>query len=386
MKTNHKKYPKSAVIFKSGSKSKSYFYLITKGDVIAHNYFISDSDFFYKKGDIVGFISAITNEPYFSNIETTEDCEFIKIKVENISKIDNNNIIERISNYLSFMLEFWLSRYYNIVISNKIDLYNKEDILVMASIYKNNGFIDASYKICKSYINIFKDYENTDRINHFLKYLIPSPKPELVKENTYKFLKGTCLYSEFDTGMNIYIIKSGKIGIYNIINSKQTLRFIYTKGYVLNGGSPSLDYKPLVTTAIALENSVVEILPYEDFRKRIYTNSKLKIDYLKTTSMKILSATLKIKAVNKESIMEKMIVLIYSILKIEALFYDFNDKNSLKLLYSIDDMKNMLNLEVHNNEICSELKKIEYLELNTFKKIIITDIRNYFLKYEKYTL
>ena len=95
--------------------------------------------------------------------------------------------------------------------------------------------------------------------------------------------------------------------------------------------------------------------------------------------MKILSTTLKIKAVNKESIMEKMIVLIYSILKIEALFYDFNDKNSLKLLYSIDDMKNMLNLEVHNNEICSELKKIEYLELNTFKKIIITDIRNYFL-------
>ena len=115
-------------------------------------------------------------------------------------------------------------------------------------------------------------------------------------------------------------------------------------------------------------------------------NDGLKIDYLKTTSMKILSTTLKIKAVNKESIMEKMIVLIYSILKIEALFYDFNDKNSLKLLYSIDDMKNMLNLEVHNNEICSELKKIEYLELNTFKKIIITDIRNYFLKYEKYTL
>ncbi|MDA1468582.1 hypothetical protein OGZ02_06955 [Brachyspira hyodysenteriae] len=40
-------------------------------------------------------ISSVTNEPYFSLIEAVEDCELLEIKIENINKIDNHNIIKK---------------------------------------------------------------------------------------------------------------------------------------------------------------------------------------------------------------------------------------------------------------------------------------------------
>ncbi|ASJ20409.1 Crp/Fnr family transcriptional regulator [Brachyspira hampsonii] len=377
------KYPKSSIIFKNNKKPENYFYIIIRGKTISYNNFIKDSNFFSKNGDIIGLISSITNEPYFSSIEAIEDCELLEIKIENIKNINNKNIIKRISNYLLFTIEVWLSKYYSILINKKIDLYNKEDTLLMAEIYKNNGFEDACYKLCISHINIFKHCENCDDVIEFLKKLKPADEPIKVDKNIYKFSKGYCLYTELDIINNIYFIKSGKIGIYNIINSKQTAGVIYKSNHILNFVNPKLEYKPLFITAIVLEESVIEILTYNDFIKKLYTNIDLRLDYIKMNSIKIITAILKIKALNKKNIKEKIIVLIYSILKIETLF---NDDIKIKLLYSLEDIKNMLNLQISNDEIYSLLKDINYIEINLFNNIVITNAKSYFDEYKDYTI
>ncbi|ADG70421.1 putative transcriptional regulator, Crp/Fnr family [Brachyspira murdochii DSM 12563] len=326
-------------------------------------------------------ISSVTNEPYFSLIEAVEDCELLEIKIENINKIDNHNIIKRISSYLLFTLEVWLSKYYNILINNKIDLYNKEDTLLMAKIYKNNGFEDACYKLCISHINTFKDCENCDNVIEFLKNLKPADEPIKVDKNIYKFSKGYCLYTELDIINNIYCIKSGKIGIYNIINSKQTAGVVYKSNHILNFVNPKLEYKPLFITAIVLEESVIEILTYNDFIKKLYTDISLRLDYIKMNSIKIITTILKIKALNKKNVKEKIIVLIFAILKIETLF---NDNKTIKLSYSYEDIKNMLNLSISNNEIYLLLKNINYIETDLFNNIIITDSESYLNEYSNY--
>ncbi|WP_336596098.1 cyclic nucleotide-binding domain-containing protein, partial [Brachyspira catarrhinii] len=381
--TKHKliKYPKSSIIFKSSEKPENYFYVIIKGKTLSFNNFIKDSNFFSKNGDIIGLISSITNEPYFSSIEAIEDCELFEIKIDNIKNIHNKNIIKKISNYLLFTLEVWLSKYYNILINNKIDLYNKEDTLLMAKIYKNNGFEDAGYKLCISHINTFQDCENCDDVVDFLKHLKPASEPIKIDKNVYKFQKGYCLYTELDIINNIYCIKSGKIGIYNIINSKHTVGVIYKSNHILNFVNPKLEYKPLFITAIVLEESVVEILPYDDFLEKLYTDISLRLDYIKMNSMKIITTILKIKALNKKNIKEKIIVLIYSILKIETLF---NDNKTIKLSYSYEDIKNMLKLSISYTEIYLLLKNINYIETDLFNNIIITDAESYLNEYSNY--
>ncbi|ADG72838.1 cyclic nucleotide-binding domain-containing protein [Brachyspira murdochii] len=376
------KYTKGTVIFRNGEEAKDYFYIISRGKILSCNTFCDNFTIKYNEGGIIGIIQSVTGEPYYSTSETAEDCELWQIKTENINRLNNKHLINKISNYLSFILERWLSKYYSIITKNKIDLYNKDDILTMASIYKEGGFIDASYKLCKAYLNSFKENINIDKVNNFIKSLTPAKKPEYIKKNLLKITKGYCLYSELEISNYIYYIKSGKLGVYNIINGKYITRAVYTSGYIINGYSPVLEYKPLLTTVIALEDSVIEIINQDELIKNLYSNAELRIKFIKMISIKIISTVLKIKAVKKENIRHKFILIIYSILKIETLF---SMPEYLKLLYKIDDIKNMLNLDIENEIIYSELKKIKYIELDSLNSIIVIDIVNYFKEYEDYT-
>ncbi|ELV05121.1 Crp/Fnr family transcriptional regulator, partial [Brachyspira hampsonii 30599] len=64
----------------------------------------------------------------------------------------------------------------------------------------------------------------------------------------------------------------------------------------------------------------------------------------------------------------------------------FNDDIKIKLLYSLEDIKNMLNLQISNDEIYSLLKDINYIEINLFNNIVITNAKSYFDEYKDYTI
>ncbi|AEM21834.1 hypothetical protein Bint_1213 [Brachyspira intermedia PWS/A] len=376
------KYKKGDIILKDSQISKDCFYIITKGSIRSYNNFYNNT---YKMGNIIGLIASIAKEPYYSTVEAIEDTELWEIKIENINKINNKHLINKISNYLSFVLEIWLSKYYSLIIKNKIDLYNKEDILTMASIYKDNGFIDASYKLCLSYINMFEnDYNvnNIDDVKKFMKTLIKSKEPEHIDNNSYKMYKGYCIYTELEATNHIYYIRSGRIGIYNIADSSYITRTIYPAHFVIDDYAPTLEYKTLFTTAIVLEDSIVEILTKEELVKKLHDNAELRFKMIKMTSMKVISTILKIKSINKTELRDKLIVLIYGILKIETLF---SEKTYIKLYYKIEDIKNMMHDDIDINDMQNALKNIEYLEFDCFNNIIVTDSYKYFKEYESYT-
>lgn len=376
------KYKKGDTILKNSQISKDCFYIITKGSIRSYNNFYNK---IYKMGNIIGLIASIAKEPYYSTVEAIEDTELWEIKIENINKINNKHLINKISNYLSFVLEIWLSKYYSLIIKNKIDLYNKEDILTMTSIYKDNGFIDASYKLCLSYINMFEnDYNvnNIDDVKKFMKSLVKSKEPEHIENNSYKMYKGYCIYTELEATNHIYYIRSGRIGIYNIADSSYITRMIYPAHFVIDDYTPTLEYKTLFTTAIVLEDSIIEILTKEEFVKKLHDNAELRFKMIKMTSMKVISTILKIKSINKTELKDKLIVLIYAILKIETLF---SEKTHIKLYYKIEDIKNMMHDNIEIDDIQNTLKNIEYIEFDCFNNIIVTDSDKYFKEYESCT-
>ena len=372
------KFNKSDLIFKSGEDSEDYFYIIKKGKIISYNNFYEKYKYYNKEGNIIGLISSIINEPYFSTIEAVEDTEVIKIKIDNILNINNKDLIDKICRYLYFILETWLSKYYIILAKNKVDLYNKDDILIMSNIYKNNGFIDAGYKMCDEYIKLFPENKDVNKVKELLKNMKAEEEPKHIEGNVYRFKKGYCLYTEINTGNHIYIIKSGKVGIYSILNSKQTVRIIYSDNYIINGYKPTLEYTPLMTTAIVLSDAVIEIIDKEE----LLDNFELSKTLIKMTSMKINNAVLKIKAINTNDIKSKLIIILYSIIKIETLF---NKKESIYLDYKIYDIKNMLNIDADLNDISNELKHIKHIKLNdTDNSIEISNTIKYIEEYKNY--
>ncbi|CRF32713.1 Crp/Fnr family transcriptional regulator [Brachyspira suanatina] len=379
------KYTKGSIILKYSQEARDCFYIISKGSVRAHNDFY-DNSHTYKMGHIIGLIASITKEPYYSTIEAAEDVELWEIKVENINRINNKHLINRISTHLSSILEIWLSKYYSMIIKNKLDLYNKEEILIMASIYKYNGFIDASYKLCSSYINLFsKDYndDHLNNIRNFMKNLTKSKEPELIENNSYKMYKGYCIYTELETTNRIYYIKSGKVGIYNIADSDYITRIIYPEQCIIDSYAPNLEYKTLFTTAIVLEDSVIDIMTKEELIKMIYNDTELRFKIVKMTAMKVISTILKMKAIKRTELRDKLIVLIYSVLKIETLFCE---QIYIKLYYKIKDLKNMIHDDTDINDIRETLTNIDYVEFDCLDNIIVTDSNKYFEEYKNYTI
>ncbi|WP_300368897.1 cyclic nucleotide-binding domain-containing protein [Brachyspira sp.] len=372
------KYKKGKIVLKYAQNAEDYFYIISSGKVIAYNDFY-EKTYMYKRGDIIGLISSVSKEPYYSTIETIEDTELWKIKTKYITKINNVHLINRISHYLSFIFEIWLSKYYTEIVKNKMDLYNKEDILTIANIYKNNGFKDASYKICSDYIKLFNSDYNVDKVKNFIKSIDKVKEPQHINNNSYKIYKGYCLYSELGSNNNIYYIRSGRVGIYNIIDSDYSTRIIYPKEYIIDSSRPKLEYTPLSATAIVLEDSIIDIMSRDELIKQICYDKEIRLKIVRMISMKVVSTILKIKAIKKSNFKDTLIVFIYSLLKVETLFYN---KEYIKLYYKMEDIKNMLHKDIDIDEIKNTLKTINHVEFDSFNNIIITNIKKYFDEYK----
>ena len=376
------KFKQKDLILKSGDKTENYFYIITEGKVLSYNNFYEQYKLYSKKGAIIGLISAVIREPYFETIEAVEDTEVIKINIDSIVNINNKTLINKIYKHLYLVLETWLSKYYTILAKNKVDLYNKDSILIIANIYLNNGFQDAAYKIYRDYIQLFPENKDIEEAKKLLKDIKPIEEPQLIDKNVYKFKKGYCLYSELNTSDLIYMVKSGKVAIYSIVNSKQTMRIIYSSNYFINGYRPILEYAPLLTTAIVLEDSVMEIMNKEELLAKLDMDKNLRINLIKIISTKINNAVLKIKAINAKDIKSKLIIIIYSIIKIEQLF---NESTSMTLPYNIYNIINILNLEIDLNEIHKELKTIKYIKYDKNSNTIdVTNTIKYIKEYGNY--
>ncbi|WP_297277964.1 cyclic nucleotide-binding domain-containing protein [uncultured Brachyspira sp.] len=221
-KYNTLSFQKSSIIYIKNQYPKDSFYVITKGKAISYGTF--DYNIEFNKGNILGLVNAVLNEPYFYNVKAVEDTEVMEIKIEDIVNIESKDLMVKIDRYLDTSLEMWLSKYYMSLSNNhnnSIFISSKDDVLKMAEVYKKNGFDDASYKLYKKCIELFPESEN--EIKNQLSSLTPISEPTAMGNNTFSYKKGYCIYTELEASNKLYIIQSGKVGIYNIINSHQKL-------------------------------------------------------------------------------------------------------------------------------------------------------------------
>ncbi|WP_048593805.1 cyclic nucleotide-binding domain-containing protein [Brachyspira suanatina] len=372
-------FKKSSIIFIKNQSPKNSFYIITKGKAISYGTLESNVEF--NKGDILGLVNVVLNEPYFYNMKALEDMEVIELTLDEIINTKNKDLTIKIYEYLNSSLETWLGRYYLLISESKEIIKGKtqEEILNMAQVYSKNGFDHAAYKLYNEYIKRFpNDNENIDDVKNKLSNINPIEEPLAKKENVFHYKKGYCLYTELEGSDKLYLIKSGKIGIYNIVNLKQITRSIYSKNSIIDGYNPILEYQPLSTSAIILEDSVIKVLKKEELLNVIENDNSIKLYYIKMLSMKIRNTILKIIAINTDDMLAKILITLYYIVKTETLP---NNIDHIDLPYNINDIKTMLN--IRDNEIIKkELNKIKTISISDNNYINITNIKGFIMEYK----
>ena len=376
-------FKKSSLIFIEDQCPKNSFYIIIKGKAISYGRYF-DNDTQYAKGDILGLVNSVLNEPYFFNVKAEEDIEALEINVNDIINIYNKDIMIKIHNYLYNTLEAWLSIYYmRLSHNNSISKYNftEEYILDMGKIYINNSLPTVSYKIYNQYLELFPNSNNIETVKGMIssmsEYNIENPIK--IEDNVFYYKKGYCLYTELMSSDYLYIINSGKVGIYNIVNSKLVARAIYSSNNVIDGSAPYINYQPLSTTTVVLEDSKIRLLKKEEFIPIITNVNSLRPYYLKIVSTKIRNNVLKVMALNTNDISIKLLITIYYILRTETLFS--KETNSVDLLYKISDIAAIIGYD-NTTVIRNELKKIHSLTIDDDDYIHAGNIASIIREYE----
>ena len=383
------KFKKDSIIFIEGQEPKHTFYIIVSGTVMAYSYFADNYAVEYKAGEIIGFFNAVINEPISSTVKAIEDVELLEMNVQEIENINNRNILNKMYDYLLLNLERWLDRYYYFLNkSNKhyIHLESKtSDIIEMGKIYYNNGFYGAAYKIFSDYkkSNNKENNEEIDKLISEIEPLIEDFKePELIDNNVHKYKKGYCLYTEIQSGDYLYIIKYGKVGVYNIFNSKQVTRRVAIDGDIINGYAPTSKNQALSTTAIILQDSIVQTVKKEEIINLIYVDKNIRLYLTKVMSMRIQMTISRIKAFNANNITSKFIIIIEALIKNELLFRDIRE---IEFPYNIYDICSIIGID-YNENIENELEKIKSISISKSGNLIINSIDDFYEDYKIYSM
>ena len=385
LKYNTIKFNKDATIFIEGQEPKYTFYIIKKGSVIVYSYFADNFIIKYNEGEIIGLFNAVLNEPYFSTVKALEDVEVIELNINEIEKIDNLSLINKIYDYLMINIERWLKRYYYFLHKeNKIYYGNhshKHNILEMLKIYFKSGYDDVVYKTYNKYKELHPEkYIENEEIDDILKKVKPAEEPEKLDNNIYKYKKGFCLYTELQGTDNLYVIKHGQVGIYNIFDSKLVTRRILSTNDVVNGYTPVTKNKSLSTTAIILQDSIIELIKKEDAMNLVQYDKTLRLYYVKMMSMRIYSTISRIRAFNANNIVSKFVIIIEALIKNELLFKTLN---KIQFPYNINDIYTMIGVE-YNPNIENEISKIKGLTILDGEYIAINNIDDFYKEYEIY--
>lgn len=100
---------------------------------------------------------------------------------------------------------------------------------------------------------------------------------QMIKRNLLRkeFVKGECIFKEHSFSKGIYIIKKGKVKIFQTNNDgKEGIVYIYKKGDYF-GYRPILANEPHPVSAVAMDNVVLSFLPKEHFLKVFASSASL---------------------------------------------------------------------------------------------------------------
>lgn len=365
-------YKKSSTIFVYGKASYEVFFVILDGNVLLENYLIENEKLILKKGDFLGLINAISNEPYFSTATSIDNVKLMAIKVKDLMKLNDNPMFDRIFQYLAKNLDLLSNMYLNMISRCFIEKnYEVEDLISIANYYKANEYDYVAKYMYEKYLEMFEGEEQSEYAQKMIDEIGVIKNIEFIENNIVEYKKGSCLFCEHEYNHNIYIIRSGKVGLYNVFQGYKIIQMIFVKGGVI-GYRSILTYNRQTATAIIMEDSVVEKIGKDEFRSRLKTDNSFKYYLISCIAKRIWLLITKIESIGIKSYIGKLYNIIYFIAKSEFLIY--NNQYYINIPYSIDELMDMVGILYEEKEnVIKLISKNKYFKINNHN-IILSDI------------
>ena len=279
-------FRKGTYLVVEGKADTNHFYIIQKGSVQCIKATGSGiAPVLYGPGDFVGVVPCMSGHLQIETAIAVTDVMAISVKKEQYPELIKNNtpvalkIIKTFANRMRVMNEMLTK-----ATLNSVTKETYEQIFNVASFYEKTSRIDIAIYAYYQYLKTKPTGPNADIAKQ--KFIALKPKTHAVyfeptEEMNRSYPKDTMIFSESQSGADMFIIQKGEVTISKVVNGNEVILCVLKKGDMF-GEMALLENKPRSANAIAHSDCVVMVINRSNFNQMVSTQPQL-ISKLTTT-------------------------------------------------------------------------------------------------------
>ncbi len=273
-------FRKDSYIFVEGNSNNDRFYIIQSGTVRTKPAFSTptDSGTTYGPGDFVGVIPCMAAHSQIETAVAVTDIAAISVKREQYSALiaKNTPVAMKIIRTFATQMRSVNELLTQLTLKDKLES-TPEQMYSIAAFYeqmgKNNLAVYGYYQYMKECPN-GEHVEKAKKRFVTLKARSQAVYFESSKETIRVYPKDTMIFSECQSGNDMYIIQSGQVKISKVVNENEVILAVLQKGEFF-GEMALLENKPRSASAIAHEDCTLMVLNRSNFVQMVATQPQL---------------------------------------------------------------------------------------------------------------
>jgi CRP-like cAMP-binding protein len=271
-------FRKGSYLVVEGKTDNERFFIIQNGHVQCHQENQVGETNLLGPGDFIGVIPCMTNHLQIETVIAITDVTCISVRRDQYPELIERNapvamkIIRTFANRMRSLNETLTQLTLNNVIDN-----TPEDLYNIASYYDKNKKTDIAIygyyqylKACPKGVNVEKAKQRFVAIKPKTHAVYFEPNADLIR--TYP--KETMIFSECQTGADMFIIQEGQVMITKVVDDNEVTLAVLKKGDMF-GEMALLENKPRSASAIAHENCKLMVVNRKNFDQMVSTQAQL---------------------------------------------------------------------------------------------------------------
>ena len=272
-------FKKGSYLVVEGKENSDHFYIIQKGNVQCFKASGSGlTPTVYGPGDFVGVVPCMSDHFQIETAIASTDVMAISVRKDQYPELISQNtpvalkIIKTFANRMRVMNEMLTKATLHSVVQD-----THEQILRVANFYEKNALPDVAVFAYYQYLKTKPEGQNADYAKqHFIEL---KPKTHAVyyeptAEPSRQYPKDTMIFSEAQSGSDMFIIQRGEVSITKVVNGNEVTLAVLKKGDMF-GEMALIENKPRSANALAHSDCTLMVINRSNFNQMVATQPQL---------------------------------------------------------------------------------------------------------------
>lgn len=271
-------FRKGSYVLVEGRAENNRFFIIQSGRVSCYKESDPTSQTLLGPGDFVGVISCMSGHAESENAVAATDVVAISVRKDQYPELIEKNTpvaMKIIRTFATRMREVndSLTR----LTLKSATVQSPEQLFTNAKYYESNAKIKLAVYAYYQYLKVVPSGVNADyakkRIAVFAKMGMP-PYLEPTADPIRNYVKDTMVFSECQSGNDMFIIQSGQVKITKVVEGNEVTLAILKKGDFF-GEMALLENKPRSANAICFEDCTLMVINRQNFNQMVSTQPQM---------------------------------------------------------------------------------------------------------------